>query len=108
MTFGPEGTGGANLGGAKTDSSAIVSSTAMCQTTGTTCAAYVASSPQDDADNDEVAMPEEDEADACSTANEGSPCGSANSGKTCQCTGRGGVRNLLFGSTPSITCFCAA
>ena len=107
-TFGPEGTGGAKLGGAKTDSSAIVSSTAMCQTTGTTCAAYVASSPQDDADNDLGRGPEEDEADACSTANEGSPCGSANSGKTCQCTGRGGVRNLLFGSTPSITCFCAA
>ena len=106
--FGPKGTGGDKLGGAKTDSSAIVSSTAMCQTTGTTCAAYVASSPQDDADNDLGRGPEEDEADACSTANEGSPCGSANSGKTCQCTGRGGVRNLLFGSTPSITCFCAA
>ena len=39
-TFGPEGTGGAKLGGAKTDSSAIVSSTATCQATGTTCAAY--------------------------------------------------------------------
>ena len=44
-TFGPEGTGGAKLGGAKTDSSAIVSSTAMCQNTGTTCAAYVSPPP---------------------------------------------------------------
>ena len=44
-TFGPEGTGGANLGGAKTNSSSIVSSTAPCQTTGTTCPVYPSVNP---------------------------------------------------------------
>lgn len=43
-TFGPDGTGGAKGGGAKADGSKIVDSTAGCQTTGTTCAAYVAPS----------------------------------------------------------------
>ena len=46
-------------------------------------------------------------ADVCSKANEGSPCGSIYSGKTCQCTGRRRSRNLLFGTTPGASCWCA-
>jgi len=38
-TFGPEGSNGAKFGGAKTDSSAIVSSSAACNA-GTTCAGH--------------------------------------------------------------------
>ena len=82
-TFGPEGTGGAKLGGAKTDSSAIVSSTAMCQTTGTTCAAYVpgagtpATTPPPTIDTTPAATPASTPASTTTTA--GGP-GSSGSG----------------------------